>query len=59
MLDTLKDLSRDLYLIPTAALFGLWIYAIVIDAEADRLAWLIADLAIPPLGMVRGFGFLL
>lgn len=59
MIETLKDLGRDLYLIPTAALFGLWVYAIIIDADADRLGWLIADIALPPLGMIRGLGFLL
>lgn len=59
MIETLKDVGRELYLIPSAALLGLWVYAIATDASAGHVAWVIADLAVPPLGMVRGLGFLL
>ena len=31
-----------------------WIFAIVKDAQADRVGWLLADVLLPPLGMVRG-----
>lgn len=31
-----------------------WIYSILKDAQADRIGWLVADVLIPPLGVIRG-----
>jgi hypothetical protein len=32
----------------------MWIYAITCDAKADRIGWLLADILLPPIGLVRG-----
>lgn len=31
-----------------------WLYAVVVDAQASRIGWVIADILIPPLGAIRG-----
>lgn len=36
------------------SMISCWIYAILTDAKAERIAYTIADILLPPLGMVRG-----
>jgi len=38
-------------------IFGcfLWGYAVVKDAQADRVGWLLLDICGPPIAMIRGF----
>jgi hypothetical protein len=41
-----------------AAMMVAWINGIAADAHADRMGWVVADILAPPLGMIRGLGFL-
>lgn len=35
--------------------FVSWITAVVVDATNSEVAWVIVDLVLPPLGVIRGF----
>ena len=36
--------------------FGLflWLYAIIADAKADRILWVLVDILVAPIGVIRG-----
>ena len=46
--------SGLVYWIISAALGALFVTALIFDAQARRWLWLVADIAIPPVGVVRG-----
>jgi hypothetical protein len=36
------------------AVFSLWLYAVLMDAVAGRVAWAFVDLFLPVVGVLRG-----
>jgi len=32
----------------------MWFYAIFQDAEADKIAYVVVDILLPPIGVIRG-----
>lgn len=46
--------SSLIYWLVSAALFALFVTALVFDTQARRWVWLVADIAFPPIGIVRG-----
>lgn len=35
-------------------IFGLWLSAVIHDAAANKIAWLLVDILVFPLGVIRG-----
>tara|TARA_R100001163_G_scaffold47194_1_gene35474 strand:+ start:469 stop:651 length:183 start_codon:yes stop_codon:yes gene_type:complete len=33
---------------------ALWLYAVISDAKKSKIAWLIVDIFISPIGVIRG-----
>ncbi|EMF4356050.1 hypothetical protein ABJA24_004175 [Providencia rettgeri] len=38
------------------AAFGGWLTSIINDASNDRMGWVVADVIVFPMGVLRGFG---
>lgn len=38
------------------ASFGGWLTSIIKDASNDRMGWVVADVIVFPMGVLRGFG---
>lgn len=46
--------SGLVYWLITAALAAMFVTALVHDAQSRRWLWLVVDIALPPVGIVRG-----
>lgn len=53
--EKMKDIMGFIFItligvIPTASL----LYAIIVDVKADKIGYAVADLFVPPIGVIRG-----
>jgi len=55
MSDLIADLIRGAWnMFWAVAISFFWVYAIIDDIQHDKAGWAVLDMAMPPLGLIRG-----